>query len=51
MHPNTYSEEMNLTNYIEQMCMGVITPPCSDCVTGHNAFNAGLLKLLPALHR
>jgi len=40
-----------LMNYMYQMEMGLVTWPGSDCITGHNAFSAGLLKLLPALHK
>jgi len=42
---------MNLTNYVWQVCVVVITMSCSDCITGQNTFNTGLLKLLPTLHR
>jgi len=42
--------EMNLMNSVRQMCVGLITPR-NDWVTGHNTFNAGLLKPLPVLHR
>jgi len=49
--PSIYCVEMKLMNYFRQMCVGVITPPCIDCVTGHNAFNVWLLKPLPILHR
>jgi len=38
-------------NYIWQMCMGEVTLLCSDCIIGHSAFNMGLLKSLPVLHR
>jgi len=38
-HRNIYSMGVNLTN-----CVGAITAPRTDCVTGRDAFQAGLLK-------